>query len=136
MRELARAVIDTNTFVSAVLAQSSVPARAVEKALQSGLVMRSEATWRELEEVLMRPRFERYQKVAFRRRYLLELDAAMEMISVLTTIAACRDLKDDKFLELAVDGRAEVIITGDLDLLELHPFQGIEILTPMDYLGR
>ena len=136
MREFARAVIDTNTFVSALLAQSSIPAQAVEKAFRSGLVLRSDETWRELEEVLMRERFERYQKVGFRRRYLLELDAVMDMTSVLTKITACRDSKDDKFLELAVDGRADVIITGDQDLLALHPFRGIEILTPMDYLGR
>jgi len=43
---------------------------------------------------------------------------------------------DDKLLELAVDGRADLIVTGDLDLLELHPFRGIAILTPNDYLQR
>jgi len=46
------------------------------------------------------------------------------------TIAACRDPADDKFLALAVNGRADVIITGDADLLDLHNCRGIPIITP------
>ena len=52
-----------------------------------------------------------------------------------TSIRACRDPKDDKFLEVAVHGSADVIVTGDSDLLDLHPFRGIAILTPADYLN-
>ena len=48
----------------------------------------------------------------------------------------CRDPKDDKFLELAVNGAAQLIITGDADLLALHPFRRTEILTPARYLAR
>lgn len=51
-------------------------------------------------------------------------------------IRACRDPKDDKFLELAIDGRADAIVTGDQDLLVLHPFRGIAVLTPAEYLER
>ncbi len=53
---------------------------------------------------------------------------------VFTTIRVCRDSRDDKFLELAVDGRANMILTGDEDLLALHPFRGIAIHTPAQYL--
>jgi predicted nucleic acid-binding protein len=49
---------------------------------------------------------------------------------ITTQIAACRDPKDDKFLELAVNGRAEVIVSGDADLLVLDRFHGIPIITP------
>jgi len=55
-------------------------------------------------------------------------------VPVFTTIRVCRDPRDDKFLELAVDGRADLILTGDSDLLTLHPFRGIAILTPAQYL--
>jgi predicted nucleic acid-binding protein len=58
------------------------------------------------------------------------------MVPITSSIRACRDARDDKLLELAVDGRADLIVTGDLDLLELHPFRGIAILTPNDYLQR
>ncbi len=46
-------------------------------------------------------------------------------LEIIHTIRACRDARDDKFLELAVNGEASLIITGDADLLELDPFQGI-----------
>jgi predicted nucleic acid-binding protein len=49
-------------------------------------------------------------------------------------IVACRDPKDDKLLELAVCGQAEYIVTGDADLIALHPFQGVQILTPNTFL--
>jgi predicted nucleic acid-binding protein len=45
-------------------------------------------------------------------------------------ITACRDSKDDKFLEVAVTGHATHIVTGDEDLLALNPFLGIQIVSP------
>jgi predicted nucleic acid-binding protein len=56
------------------------------------------------------------------------------LISIPPSIRACRDPRDDKFLEVAVHGRADLILTGDSDLLALHPFQGIAILTPAAFL--
>src|SRR5436309_1767484 len=49
-------------------------------------------------------------------------------------VRACRDAKDDKFLELAVSGRAAYIISGDDDLLALHPFRDIAIMTAAEFL--
>jgi uncharacterized protein len=45
-------------------------------------------------------------------------------------IVACRDPTDDKFLELAVNGRADFIVSGDTDLLALNPFRNIPIVSP------
>jgi uncharacterized protein len=92
------------------------------------------ATLAELGEVLIRPKFEiliaREEVVA-----VLELNATRgEMIDASSAIAECRDPKDDKFLNLAVDGRADVIISRDPDLLVLHPFRNIPILTPADFI--
>lgn len=50
-------------------------------------------------------------------------------------VRACRDPKDDKFLSLAVSGGADLILTGDKDLLDLHPFRGIAIVSPQQYLA-
>jgi predicted nucleic acid-binding protein len=51
-------------------------------------------------------------------------------------VTACRDSNDDKFLALALAIKANCIVTGDQDLLVLHPFQGIPILTPADFLNK
>jgi uncharacterized protein len=57
-----------------------------------------------------------------------------QWVDVDVQISACGDPKDDKFLSLAVSGHATHIITGDADLLALHPFQGIQILAPGTFL--
>jgi putative PIN family toxin of toxin-antitoxin system len=67
---------------------------------------------------------------------LLRLTGLIELVDVVDQIRASRDPNDDKFLEAAVSGRANVVITGDRDLLDLNPFREIPILTPADYLRR
>jgi hypothetical protein len=55
---------------------------------------------------------------------------AAELVAITERIAACRDPTDDKFLELAINGRADLIVSGDCDLLALNPFRDISIVTP------
>jgi putative PIN family toxin of toxin-antitoxin system len=99
-------------------------------------VLASGATMTELTDVLSRRKFDTYVTVAERQTFFRLLFGAVDMVSVLPVIRACRDPKDHKFLELAVSGRAGVIITGDADLLALHPFRGVEIVKPAVYLSR
>ena len=70
------------------------------------------------------------------REGLAILLAKAELIVITERIVACRDPHDDKFLELAVNGRADLIVSGDGDLLALHPFRGIPIVTPAVFVQR
>lgn len=135
MRPSDRIVIDTNVFVSAVLLPFSVPRRAVDKALKHGVVLFSEPSMSELTEVLFRPKFERYVSSEERTLFLRQLGAAAEFVPIIQLVRECRDPKDDKFLEVALNGRADLIITGDQDLLALHLWREIEIVTPAEYLN-
>ncbi len=56
------------------------------------------------------------------------------IISVTEEVRVCRDAKDDKYLALAVSGQAECVISGDQDLIALHPFRDIPILSPARFL--
>ena len=67
---------------------------------------------------------------------LLRLAPLIEIIEVVQRIQASRDPDDDKFLDVAINGRADVVVSGDGDLLDLNPFRGIAILAPADYLER
>jgi predicted nucleic acid-binding protein len=60
--------------------------------------------------------------------------AAAELISIIEHVKVCRNPTDDKFLELALNGKADVIVTGDSDLLVLDPFQGIPIISPATFV--
>jgi len=134
MRDRPRVVVDTNALVSRLLVAGSLPAQAVSRAVDTAQLLVSEATMEELAEVLSRPKFDRYVTVEDRVRFLQSLSRVAEMISIVSTVRACRDARDDKFLEVAVNGRAQWIVTGDLDLLALHPFRGIAVLRPADFL--
>jgi uncharacterized protein len=129
-----RCVFDTNVFVSALLLPDSKPRHALDKALRQGRVLISFATLAELHEVLSRKRFRRYVDEEDIRSFLAALTREAEWVDVETRIRACRDPKDDKFLELAVSGQGTHIVTGDTDLLALNPFHGVEILPPHRFL--
>jgi uncharacterized protein len=73
-------------------------------------------------------------QVETRKLFLKKLRAIAELIDIERKITTCRDVKDDKFLEVAVNGHADFIVTGDKDLLVLHPFESVEILTAADFL--
>jgi uncharacterized protein len=129
-----RLVFDTNVVVSALLLPDSVPRRAFDKALDRGTVLLSLPTLTELNEVFARRRFDKYLPEEKRMRFLATLVKASEVVRVTETIEDCRDPRDNKFLELAVSGRADCIITGDEDLLALNPYRGIQVLTPKEFL--
>lgn len=59
-----------------------------------------------------------------------------ELVIPKQTVTACRDPKDNKFLEAALAGEADSIVTGDNDLLVLHPFEGVDILRPVEFLEK
>ena len=88
----------------------------------------------ELYTVLSRDRFRRYIDEEDIRHFLAALVREAERVEVGTQVLACRDSKDDKFLSLAVDGGATHIVSGDADLLVHNPFQGVEIITPDEFL--
>ena len=131
-----RLVIDTNVFISGLLSSTSHPARVVERAIEHGQLLGSTETLRELIETLLLPKFDRYVSRQRRETLLDRLAPLVEIVEIVQRVQVCRDPKDDKFLELAVNGRANVVVTGDDDLLSLHPFRGIDILSPAAYLDR
>ena len=129
-----RLVFDTNTLISHLLLPSSLPAQAVRRGLHQGQILVSDETLGELADVLVRPKFDRYISIADRQEFFRVFGRVVEKVHVIRSVQVCRDPKDNKFLELAVDGRATSIITGDQDLLILHPFHSTTIITPQSYL--
>src|SRR5208282_2037169 len=90
----------------------------------------------ELAEVLCRSKFDSFVSRADRELFLAQIQSVAEFVPIIQLVRACRDPNDDKFLEVALNGRADVIITGDADLLGMHPWRGIDILSSADYLER
>jgi putative PIN family toxin of toxin-antitoxin system len=130
-----RCVIDTNVFVSAALFSRSIPRQVVSKAVRDGPVLFSQDTKNELKDVLLRSKFDRYVSREARVIFLSQTGTVAEFVPTIQLVRECRHPNDDKFLEVALNGRADVIITGDEELLRMHPWRGIAILSAADHVA-
>lgn len=88
----------------------------------------------EIAEVLKRPKFARVLTDDRRREILEFLSAAALWVEPRETVRDCRDGKDNRYLELALAAHAAVIVSGDEDLLVLHPWRGVQVLRPAAFL--
>ena len=128
-------VFDTTTLVSALIFKNSTPAQAFKKALTWGKILLSTDVFSEISEVIHRDKFRRYFSVKKAEVFTLMLyEDAIFIDDISESITACRDPKDNKFLELAVAGKANLIVSSDKDLQVLHPFRRIPILSPAKFL--
>lgn len=132
-----RAVVDTNILVRALIRPQGTVGP-VLFSLREGryLLLYSDATLQELVDVLSRPRLQKkYGWTPTDIRTVVALILLRgERVTPRVSLRVCRDPHDDKFLEVAVRGGAEVIVSGDKDLLVLSPFRGIPIVSPRRFL--
>jgi hypothetical protein len=131
-----KVIFDTNCLISALLSPDSVVSNSFRKAIEIGVLLTSDECFKEVVEVLQRPKFKKYyseEDLMFFKEVLLK---ELQFQTVKSKVSVCRDSKDDKFLSLALDGEADVLVTGDKDLLTLERFQKTEIITPRDFLEK
>ena len=102
--------------------------------MKTGMLVYSEETMAEWVDVFTRSKFDKYISLEDRLNVIAVFETRSQLIQITQQIIACRDPKDDKILSLAVTANASCIITGDKDLLVLHPFQNIAIVTPAGFL--
>jgi len=131
-----RIILDTNLLISGLMLPSSKPQQIFDLVTQKHVILISEATLGELFTTFIRPKFDKYLSLEKRLAFVASLKQKAEMIEITESIADCRDPKDNKFLELAVSGNADFLLTGDRDLLVLNPFRNTEIITGADFLTR
>jgi putative PIN family toxin of toxin-antitoxin system len=127
-------VIDTNVLVSSVLIKKSSSDAALKKARSLGSLLFSEATFQELQITLSRSKFDKYVSLQVRSEFIFRLRLESELVEILERVDLCRDEKDNKFLEVAINGKADYLITGDNDLFVLRSFQDVKIITINEFL--
>lgn len=129
-----RCVFDASCLISSVLSPNNPNSKALFYAIANGDVITSEECFQEFAEVIFRKKFDKYFTQEERRIILLEIEEKVSFIDVKSSFSRCRDPKDDKYLQLAFDGKADFLITGDQDLLVLNPFHETRILSPSEFL--
>ncbi|MFN6272386.1 MAG: putative toxin-antitoxin system toxin component, PIN family [Microcystis sp.] len=130
-----RVVIDTNVFISALLNPLGTPKKVINIAVSQFTILQSEATYQELATRISKKKFDKYLEKDDRLDFLSSLKNRSLFVDILHETRVCSDLDDNKFLELAVSGMAQYIITGDNDLLILNTYQGIPIITPAEFVA-
>jgi putative PIN family toxin of toxin-antitoxin system len=128
-----RIVIDTNLWISFLLTRDFSKLDRLILADRTILLI-SQELLDEIVEVAERPKFRKYFDLSDLTDLLVNLKQNAELIQVGSQVTVCRDDKDNFLLSLAVDGDATHLLTGDKDLLILHPFGETQILTIVDYL--
>lgn len=132
-----RAVVDTNILVRAVIRPHGTVGPVLLR-LRHGeyTLLYARPLLEELVDVLNRPRIrDKYRLTDLDIQTVIGLILLRgEGVAPTERIRACRDPKDDKFLEVAVAGRADLIVSGDQDLLTLHPYGEIPIVGPRAFL--
>jgi uncharacterized protein len=129
-------VIDTNVLISAAIFKGSMHDKVFDKARGLGSIIASDLTYNELKEVINRSKFDKYFKAGDRSKFLTRYKTEIKFIVVTHRVSKSHDPKDDMFLELALSGQANCIITGDPHLLVLNPFEKIFIISPKEFLEK
>lgn len=130
-----RCIVDTNVFVSTLIRSQRKTRHVLDWILDNGTLLYSFPVISEFTKVIQRPKFRTISQISI-QQLVRDITINGEKIDIKETLKVCRDPKDDMFLELAVNGNADYLITGDNDLLSLNPFREIMILTPNDFLEK
>jgi uncharacterized protein len=131
-----RVVVDTNVLISALLTPAGTAGEVMRRLAANGsTLVLSRVTFLELASRLARPKFDQYRTREQMDRYLEWLAELAEWVKPSIRISDCRDPDDNRFLEVLVAGDADLLITGDPDLLALHPYEGRPVLKPAEFLA-
>lgn len=137
MSRLRRVVFDTSTLVGAAMRVGSIPYQALVKVLATCDVCASVDTLEELRTVMSRKKFDRYLKPELRLDFVTSLSRQVRLFVVaeMEFGLGCRDAEDDKFLALVMAAEADALVSSDEDLLVMHPWRGVPVITAAEFLA-
>ena len=130
-----RIVVDTGVLVSASLFESGVPREALTYLLTLHTPVVSRELMREYRRVMASTKFDSYTQPRERQILLETYTEGAEHIKISGTLRVCRDPRDDMVIETALEGNADILVTGDTDILALRPMKGISIMTPSEFVA-
>jgi uncharacterized protein len=135
-----RLVIDTNVFVSGLISAAGSPAQILKAIRQRKVIhLVSDAIVEEYLRVLDYPRIRKFKKIS--DEFIADIAAYLvfqtERVELVSSITLSPDPDDNVFLETAVDGRANFLVTNDkADLLSLRKVEGIPIVSASEAAKR
>lgn len=132
MKTPCRIVIDTNLWISFLIGKT-LSGLEEHISCQDVVIIFSEELFDELIEVVHRPKLRKYFSLEDIRELVALLEMKAIVVEVKEHVFECRDAKDNFLLDLCIAGKADYLVTGDADLLTLHPFRDTKIVTYRDF---
>lgn len=129
-------IFDCNVLVSAFIFRGGTTRKSWDKAKANHSIISSQNIFAEYRYIFSHSKFDKYLKPETRQELILEIGSVIKTVPVTHNVKICRDPKDDMYLELALSGKADCIITGDPDLQILNPFENILIISPKEFLEQ
>lgn len=132
-----RVVIDCNVLINAAVTRNNTSSKAIRLTEELHEMLLAENTLKEFLETILKPKFDKFfHPIDTRFEIISRYSTKCEWVIPFHHVQVCRDPKDDMYLELALSGKADCIITNDSDLLVLNPFENIPIITPKEFLEQ
>ncbi len=128
-----RIVVDTNLWISFIISKRY---DALDSMLYSQRVrlLFSIELIEEIEATIAKPKLKKHLSGNALQEMLIAFDSYIDLITVESEVAICRDPNDDFLLALAKDGKADYLLTGDNDLLSIGRFEKTSITTFTDFI--
>ena len=134
-----RIVLDANVIISALIRPDSAPGRILRAAVEGKAVhlVTSAPLLEELRAAIDYPRLQRYLKMIKqdKEEFVILLEQIADPFNIVDypTHGICRDPDDERYLQTALVGRVDYIVSGDRDLLELRAVEHVSIVAPADF---
>ena len=128
-----RIVIDTNLWISALISKSLHKRIGQIVSNQDITILGSSTLLEEVKAVSQRPKIQKYTNIEQVSNLLHLLSNRVELLIPVSNIEICRDPNDNFLIALCLDGNADFLLSGDKDLLVLHSYQGVQILSISDF---
>jgi putative PIN family toxin of toxin-antitoxin system len=128
-------IIDTNLWISVLISKNYIQ---LDKLIASNKIqlLFSKELIEEFITVTNRPKFKKYFSDTVIERLLLAFDSIGRLVVVKSNVKVCRDFKDNFLLNLAIDGKASYLVSGDNDLLTLKKIGETKIVSMAEFLNE
>jgi probable toxin-antitoxin system toxin component, PIN family len=128
-------IVDTNLWVSFVISNKL---NLLDSFLFTGnaRLLFSKELITEIQETITKSRLKRYFGTNALEQMFSAFEPYIDFIEVESIVTICRDPNDNFLLALAKDGKADYLITGDKDLLELKKFGKTKIKTIVGFIDE
>jgi len=130
-----KVILDTNLWISFLISKNFKEIDSLVQTKDIKLLFSNESL-EEFIEVVGRPKFKKFFSKKDIEKLLDIFDQYAELIKVKSKINICRDPKDNFLLNLAVDGKADYLVTGDKDLIVLEKIEKTQIITYRDLIEK